>query len=142
MYRPLVDETLFDYFIRQAKSEDGVLEFVKNYGPLTHDGLRKGKEVSRIIHEGEEMSEVLRDRMVAGPLNPLNVSIVSDDQGARLKISPKCLLDALWLQLAQANVRMRNAAKCSLQASRVIEGATLSSVLTNAASSSTHCSAA
>jgi hypothetical protein len=101
-YRPHVDETLFNYFISKAQSENGVLEFVKNYGPLTNDGLRKGCEVVReIIDAAEEMSDALRDHKVVVPLGSLNVSIVSDDRGTRLKVRPKCLLDALWLQLAQ-----------------------------------------
>jgi hypothetical protein len=41
--------------------------------------------------------------MVAIPLNKLNVTILANHKGEmRLKVSPACLLDALWLQLAQA----------------------------------------
>src|SRR5262249_12630822 len=38
-YSPHIDETLVDHFIAKAQSESGVLEFIKNYGPLTRDGL-------------------------------------------------------------------------------------------------------
>jgi hypothetical protein len=105
-YRPLAKfENLFEHFIRTAKSEDGVLDFVTNFGPLTHAGLRKGGEVvPAIIEAAKEMSGVLHHRTIAMPLSPLNVSIITDDQHRlRLKVSPKCLLDALWLQLAQAS---------------------------------------
>ena len=60
--------------------------------------------VHRIIDAAKKMSEVLHGRIIATPLNPLNVSIITDDKRRlRLKVSPKCLLDALWLQLAQAS---------------------------------------
>jgi hypothetical protein len=102
-YQPRIDETLFEYFRDKAQSENGVLEFIKNYGPLTRDGLRKGGEVvQEIIDAAKEMSDVLRSHKVIWPLNPLNVTFVSDEERAHLKVSPKCLLDALWLQLAQA----------------------------------------
>ena len=87
-------------------AQEGVLEFVTNFGPLTHDGLRKGGEVVQTtIDAANEMSRVVHHgHLIATPLNPLNVSIIIDDKRRmRLKISPKCLLDALWLQLAQAS---------------------------------------
>jgi hypothetical protein len=104
-YRPLKSDILFDHFIRTAKSEDGVLEFINAYGPLTSDGLRKGGEVvPAIIDAAKEMSEVLRGRIVAMPLEPLNVSIITDhERRMRLEIRPYCLLHALWLQMAQAS---------------------------------------
>jgi hypothetical protein len=105
-YRPFAkSENLFELFVRRAKSEEGVLEFVKNFGPLTHDGLRKGGEVVQdIIDAAEEMSGVLRGHIIATTLSPLKVSIITDDERRlRLKISPQCLLDALWLQLAQVS---------------------------------------
>jgi hypothetical protein len=103
--QPLEIANLFEKFIKAAQSEEGLLEFVKKFGPLTHAGLRKGGEdVPTIIDAAKEMSEVLRRRTTAIPLEPLNVMIVTDDEGRlRLKVSPKCLLDALWLQLAQAS---------------------------------------
>jgi len=102
-YRPLDKfENLFEHFIRKAKSESGVLEFINAYGPLTNDGLRRGGEVvPRMIDAAAEMAKA--GSIVAMPLNKLNVSIVKDNGRMRLKISPACLLDALWLQLAQAS---------------------------------------
>ena len=102
-YRPLDKfENLFEHFIRKAKSESGVLEFINAYGPLTNDGLRRGGEVvPRMIDAAAEMAKA--GSIVAMPLNKLNVSVVKDNGRMRLKISPACLLDALWLQLAQAS---------------------------------------
>jgi hypothetical protein len=102
-YRPLDEfENLFEHFIRKAKSDGGVLEFINAFGPLTNDGLRRGGEVvPRMIEVAEQMAKA--DRIVAMPLHKLNMSIVKDNGRMGLKISPACLLDALWLQLAQAS---------------------------------------
>ena len=48
------------------------------------------------------MSRAVRGQIIAMPLNRLNASIVTEHDGMRLKVSPECLRDALWLQLAQA----------------------------------------
>jgi hypothetical protein len=113
-YRPLDEfENLFEHFIRTANSEGGVLEFVNAFGPLTKDGLRRGVEVVfRIIDAAEEMAKA--ESIAAMTLNRLNVSIVNDNGRMRLKVSPACLLDALWLQLAQASGsgRLRECGKC------------------------------
>jgi hypothetical protein len=113
-YRPLDEfENLFEHFIRTANSEGGVLEFVNAFGPLTKDGLRRGVEVvSQIIDAAEEMAKA--ESSAAMTLNRLNVSIVNDSGRMRLKVSPACLLDALWLQLAQASGsgRLRECGKC------------------------------
>src|SRR5262249_45975617 len=113
-YRPLNEfENLFEHFIRKAKSEGGVLEFINAFGPLTNDGLRRGGEVvPRMIEVAEEMAKA--DSIVAMSLHKLNVSIVTENGRMRLKVSPACLLDALWLQLVQASGSgsFRECAKC------------------------------
>jgi hypothetical protein len=102
-YRPLEVPRLFSRFINKAKSENGVLEFVERFGPLTHDGLhRNGDVVPAVIEQAENMSQALRGQIIAMPLHSLNASIVTDNGRMRLKVRPACLLDALWLQLAQA----------------------------------------
>ena len=79
------------------------LKFVHTFGPLTHDGLRKNGDVAQaMIDEAQWMSKALRRGIVAMPLNQLNASIIADQTGMRLKVSPVCLLDAMWLQLAQS----------------------------------------
>src|SRR5262249_8260597 len=103
-YRPLDIPSLFRRFIDMSRSDEDVLKFVEKFGPLTHDGLRRnGDIVPAVIEQAETMSQALRGRIIAMPLNKLNVSIVTDhNSGMRLKMHPACLLDALWLQLAQA----------------------------------------
>jgi hypothetical protein len=116
-YRPLDISNLFNRFIDKAMSENGVLKFVETYGPLTHDGLRgKGDHVPALIDQAEQMTQALRGEIVAMPLNRLNASIVADRNGGiRLKISPACLLDALWLQLAQEKsaTKFRECQQCN-----------------------------
>jgi hypothetical protein len=118
-YQPLKIPNLFRKFIDMSRSDEGVLKFVETYGPLTHDGLRRnGDIVPALIDQAEEMFEVIRGRIVGMPLNKLNVSIVTGYNGEiRLKVTPACLLDALWLQLAQAQsgpskVKLRFCAQC------------------------------
>jgi hypothetical protein len=96
-----------------------VLMVVETYGPLTHNGLRgNGDIVPALIDQAKEMFEVIRGGMVGMPLNKLNVSIVTGHNGEiRLKVTPACLLDALWLQLAQAQsgpnkAKLRFCAQC------------------------------
>jgi len=109
-YRPLEHfPALFDRFINTATSETGVLEFVQKFGPLTHDGLQgKGDIVPDIIDQSRAMT--------GGPgtalVKKLNASITVERDGVRLKLWPGCLLDALWLQLAQANARSRECPQC------------------------------
>jgi hypothetical protein len=98
-YRPLDEyDTLFEQFVREAKDEAGLLAFMNKFGPLTNDGLRKGGEVAlEIIEEAKSMPGT-----VGAQLNPLRAAIVRANGRVRLKVSPACLLDALWLQFAEA----------------------------------------
>jgi hypothetical protein len=119
-YQPLKIPNLFRKFIDMSRSDEALLKFVETYGPLTHNGLRgNGEIVLDIIDQAENMFEVLRGRTVPLiPLNKLNASIVTDsNRELRLKVSPGCLLDALWLQLAQAQsgpnkVKLRFCTQC------------------------------
>lgn len=108
-YRPLDRfPNLFRQFIETAKSEKGVLEFVEKFGPLTNQGLRgKGDIVLDMVDQAKAMM-----RPGSMHLNKLSASIVQDHNEMRLKVSPACLLDALWLQLAQANIRSRECRYC------------------------------
>jgi hypothetical protein len=109
-YRPLEHfPKLFDRFINTATTENGVLQFVQKFGPLTHNGLRgKGDVVYEIMDQARAMT--------GGPgtalVKKLNASITVERDGVRLKLWPACLLDALWLQLAQANTRSRMCPQC------------------------------
>jgi hypothetical protein len=114
-YRPFnVSSKLFENFINAAKTEIGVLEFVKLFGPLTRDGLRgKGDVVHGMIDQAEDMTNVLRGRIFGRFLAKLNVSISSERNGIHLKVEPPDLLSALWLQVAQAGRRrVRECEQC------------------------------
>jgi hypothetical protein len=116
-YQPLNIPDLFRKFIVVRSAED-VLRFVEKFGPLTHDGLRRsGDVVPAVIDQAESMAQVLRGRIVSMPLSKLNASIVTEDHNIRLKVGPACLLDALWLQLAQmksgpGKAKLRFCAQC------------------------------
>jgi hypothetical protein len=108
-YRPLDHfPALFDRFINTATTENGVLEFVEKFGPLTEEGLRgKGDVVDEIVEQAEAMA-----RPGSRTLNRFSASVIVGQDEMRLKVSPICLLDALWLQLAQANTRSRECPQC------------------------------
>ena len=110
LYRPLEHfPNLFDRFINTATTENGVFKFIENFGPLTYNGLQgKGDIVPDIIEQARAMA--------GGPgtalVKKLNASITVERDGVHLKLWPSCLLDALWLQLAQANTRSRLCPQC------------------------------
>jgi hypothetical protein len=107
-YRPLEIPDLFNRFTKMGASEAGVLKFIETYGPLTTGGLRgEGEIVLDVMDQAEAMG-----RYGTRGLDRLTVSIVVDDGGMRLKVQPSCLLDALWLQLAQTNTRSRVCQQC------------------------------
>jgi len=102
-YKPL--EQFPDLYARFAKlrSQEDVVKFVRTFGPLTEEGLHKGK--------GDDLFMGLRmaESMAAGnlpvgwaPVCTLNATLVADHDGIHLKVEPTNLLDALWLQFARA----------------------------------------
>jgi hypothetical protein len=108
-YQPLSSRigNLFERFSR-IKTQDDVLEFVETYGPLTQNGLKgKGDIVEELIAEARDM----RSR-VSKPLGKLNVTVLSTGGETQLRVRPVCLLDAIWLQYAQANTRSRECPQC------------------------------
>ena len=94
-----------------------MLKFIETYGPLTYEGLKgRGEIVQAMINEAKAMTEALRGQLIAMPLNKLNVTIVTERHKMRLKVSPVCLLDALWLQVAQAKeAGVRECLQCENQ---------------------------
>jgi hypothetical protein len=95
--RPMRFETLFVYF-SQIETDEGILKFVERHGPLTLNGLRgKGDDVLKLINEAKDM----RSR-VSKPLK-LNAMVLYTGGETQLRVTPACLLDAIWLQYAQAN---------------------------------------
>jgi len=111
-YRPLeagYPKPIVAYFL-DVKNEKDLLDFIRRFGPLTLDGLRKnGDVVLDMIDEAKEMSLVRRHgKIIKYTLNKLNVEI----EGLRLKVSPSSLLDALWLQLIQTQDEFKVCEHC------------------------------
>ncbi|WP_438279124.1 hypothetical protein [Nitrobacter sp.] len=106
--QPMKIEKLFERFSRLTTAEQ-ILKFVETYGPLTAQGLRgKGDVVLDVLDEAEHMR-----RGVSKALGKLNVAIDTLHGETRLTVSPASLLDAIWLQFAQANVPSRECPQCN-----------------------------
>jgi hypothetical protein len=118
-YQPLKIDNLFARFT-EIKSEADVLAFVEKFGPLTADGLELlavGRGRSGYRQNGDVVPVIIdHARSMLGTarmlLSPLSVMIVTDRNETRLQVSPACLLDAIWLQYAQANTRSRQCREC------------------------------
>ena len=114
-YRPFEfpSDLLIKEFIGATKSENGMLEFVKRFGPLTYEGLRgRGEIVWELRDQANEMSEVMLGRIYGKVLGKLNVSISSQREGIYLKVEPPDLLSALWLLVARTK-RKRQCLQCN-----------------------------
>ena len=104
-YRPLEAypaRALLRVFASIQKTPGGVLDFIENYGRLTHDS--KGESVPTVIGWAKLMEKRLL--RVAGrqediPPNKLEAHLVTDRDGIHLEFRPSTLIDALWLQLGQ-----------------------------------------
>jgi hypothetical protein len=108
-YQPLNPKigNLFEPFSK-IETEGAVLKFVKVFGPLTLSGLRgKGDVVEELIGEAKDMRSGVRKH-----LGKLNVTIDTISDETQLRVRPVCLLDAIWLQYAQANARSRQCPQC------------------------------
>jgi hypothetical protein len=118
--RPLSQtDWLFKVFARLAIAPSGVLEFVRRYGSLTHDGSdeARGDFVDLVIHNAHLMQQLLESSsryqkqpdllpipLQLSAISLLNASVCWDPITKRPKweLRPNTLLDALWLQLGQA----------------------------------------
>src|SRR5215472_6002697 len=115
-YRPFEDfGTLCMTFASIAKSEEGVVDFISNFGPLTKSGhdqqhgqpvpevLECASVMWRLLKRSEKAPRALFELMgVSGrPLTNVEVRLVGDPgvNSLRLRLRPRSLLDALWLQL-------------------------------------------
>ena len=119
LFRPLASDLLFKIFANLATTPDGLLEFVRRFGPLTWEGWdeTKGEPVNWVMRDADHMRQVLRfwdggqkqphllgPPPSTGPSRALDAMVVWDPATKALKweFRPKTLLDALWLQLGQA----------------------------------------
>jgi hypothetical protein len=104
-FRPLAEfDTLYSIFSRIKTSEE-VLDFIKKFGSLTQYGALpdRGDLVSHVLEDARRFRDWLNGNNNAkgGYLTHLEASLVTDVSGAlRLRIVPRDLLSALWLQLA------------------------------------------
>lgn len=101
---PLRIETLFVQFSK-IETPEQVLRFVQTHGPLT--GGKVGDRVKDVIAEAREMRHG-----VSKSLGKLLVSIETTRGETQLRVRPACLLDALWIQYAQANAPSRQCPQC------------------------------
>jgi hypothetical protein len=112
-YRPLKIVRLFERFIDMAQSEDGVLKFIKTYGPLSRDGLRgDGDLVPQVIDWAEQMSNVLQGRTVRWGIYDLKTRISVDPKKVHIEIRPTSLVDAIRLQLFQEQSKPKRTREC------------------------------
>ena len=112
---PLRISNLFKIFVDMAQTEKGVLKFINMYGPLTRD--KEGDDVVEVIDQAKQMLELLQGGWGNGVmlLNKLSVWIETKRNGKiELKVRPACLLDAMWLQLAQSRsvMNIRECPQC------------------------------
>src|SRR6516165_11405250 len=116
-YRPLSSVgSLFLIFANIATKPAGVLDFVQRFGPLTFHGwdAAQGDDVDLVMFHANHMRQILkswdgdkkRPHLPLGqpPSTSLDAQVIWDPAIKALKweLRPKSLLDALWLQLAQA----------------------------------------
>jgi hypothetical protein len=130
-YRPLDEySTLYKIFADQCRTQKGVLGFTEKFGPLsTHPGTlltiralglagargTVGDLVRDVIEQADLMNKYLSGYSRGIPQIPLtNIEavLVPDDQTVRIKLSPSRLIDAIWLQMAQASTSGRGIAEC------------------------------
>lgn len=119
-YRPLDRyETLYSFYAKNAQSADGLLAFIKKFGPLTESGLKdleNGDEIPFLLGHARRMRDLLdlhsrqprelvrRIGSEGMALPGIAATLVPSRRGdgLRLRLTPPSLLFALWLQLGQA----------------------------------------
>jgi hypothetical protein len=114
-YKPLeLHENLFGELASIRQTADGVLNFVKKFGPLTRQGTdsAEGEEVAAVIEAAQTISRMLlanERKQIPSNLSSrprtvhLNVRILDPASDKHpFTLVPETLLDAIWLQLADA----------------------------------------
>jgi hypothetical protein len=107
---------LFSEFTN-VQTPQALLEFITRYGPLTHAADGTGDVVPRLLDQAKQMKKRLQPRRAKIapdiPITRLFASLFTDRQGTlSLKIFPTTLLDALWLQFAQALIEGKEMHQC------------------------------
>jgi len=125
--RPLDStDTLFLIFARTATTAEGVLEFVRKFGPLTalgHLVEGDGDVVGEVIYNAARMRDTLK-WLSAQPRQAIkdyfgrgvnfNAWLEWDPvaKGPTWQFQPRTLYDGLWLQFAQAMTRRVHIQTC------------------------------
>jgi hypothetical protein len=112
-YKPLErNENLFGQFASIPRIPEGLLGFITKFGPLTDEGRGpEGENVQTALNNAQAMAAHLRAAETGTSLSTslhasqsVRLTIQVGDPALRpaLKLMPATLLDALWLQLAEA----------------------------------------
>jgi hypothetical protein len=112
-YKPLErNENLFGQFASIPPTPEGLLEFMTKFGPLTAEGLSSiGEDVHSVLNHARAMAAFLGAAETGTSLATslpnlpeVRLTLQVGDQALRpaLKLIPETLLDALWLQVAEA----------------------------------------
>jgi hypothetical protein len=128
-----VPDDLYRVFAKSVTSPAALLDFIKSYAPLTHDGL--DPTIGENVDDGLRQAKMMRDMItlvadhtgefsrrieVAGwKLPPVHASLRMDPEARRLRVflAPRNLIEALWLQLAQVEAtgsHLRICAHCGI----------------------------
>jgi hypothetical protein len=126
-YKPFErNENLFGEFASIQKTPEALLDFITKYGPLTLEGQQEpGEDVAAALEAASAMAGVLQ--AVARPsltqLPPqrrsvrLTLQITAAGGGRPVTTAvPDTLLDAIWLQLAEAlsgDAQIRRCLQCN-----------------------------
>ncbi len=129
-YKPLkLHENLFGEFASIRQTPGGVLNFVKKFGPLTLEGTHsaEGEEVAAAIEVAQTISELLwanERKQIPSTFSSrprsvhLNVRILDPASHKHpFTLVPETLLDAIWLQLADAlsvNAEIHRCSQCDM----------------------------
>ena len=132
-YRPFegIDRMLFRNFASQARNPDGLLEFVRQFGPMTQEGNRGGEPADIGLGAAAGMAELLQVHS-GKPGNwfssyarkelywsRMDVKIARNPMTGRpqFRFIPATFLNALWLELGQfltSEAQLRNCRQCGV----------------------------
>jgi hypothetical protein len=104
------NNNLFGQFASIPQTPEGLLEFIAKFGALTEEGLNsEGENVGAALESARTMAAHLRaaETGTFSPPHPPRIIQLTLEPGGQgddhaLKVMPKALLDAIWLQLVEA----------------------------------------
>jgi hypothetical protein len=125
-YKPFQrHQNLFGEFASIPKTAEGLLDFMTKFGPLTREGLdAQGEDVAAGVAAAQSMEQLLQAVERPGPAQlfgerrSIHLTLqIADTGSGRLVASlvPDTLLDAIWLQLAEAlsgDAQIRRCLRC------------------------------